>query len=140
MTPTSRSLALLRRWRFRADVAERWLEIPDPETGGMRKIRKDLFGGFDLVEVNVQAKETWLIQTTSLGNLSSRVKKLRGLSVVGDLIRGGIVCEAWGWGQREAGGKWFVRRVRIQADSLEPVKVTPKRKRIKRMQAGSLFD
>ena len=131
MSPTARSLKLLRSWGYVADICERWV----PHVN----IRRDLFGGFDLIGVNVAERQTWLVQCTSLGNLSSRVKKIRSLPVTGDLLRGGLILECWGWSQRENGGKWQVKRVRLEGDAFDPVEQANKRRRVKRMEQATLF-
>ncbi|MCE9532547.1 MAG: hypothetical protein K8T89_15725 [Planctomycetes bacterium] len=83
-------------------------------------------------------KQVWLIQCTSLPNLSSRVKKLRGLIVMADLLRAGIRCEAWGWYRR--GDRWQVKRVSIEPGTLQPIDVEPRRRRGKKPVQNGLFD
>lgn len=138
MSPTARSLRLLRSWKFHADVVERWLEIPDGN-GGKRKIRKDCFSAFDLLAFDPSG-QAWLIQTTSDSNLSSRAKKLSISPIVADLVRSGVVVECWGW--QKLAGRWQVRRERLQSTdaALEAVRVTPKRRRgSKRLVQPELF-
>jgi hypothetical protein len=133
MSPTGRSMKLFRQWGFRVDIVERWIEIDG------KKFRKDCFGGFDLLAVDPRERQTWLVQCTSAANLSSRVKKVRSLPVVADLLRAGLKIECWGWEKLEADGVWRVRRVDILADGLEPVDVAPRRRRKRHRQPG-LFD
>jgi hypothetical protein len=131
MSPTARTLKLLRDGGLLADVVERW--IPRIER------RRDLFGGFDVLAVDVREKAVWLIQATTNGNLSARVRKLQGLPVVPKLLSAGIRCEAWGWFKH--GERWDVRRVELRGDDCEPCELTPRRQRGGRQlkQAG-LFD
>lgn len=37
--------------------------LSDRERGGKKKIRKDCYGGFDLLAVDVKWRTAWLIQT-----------------------------------------------------------------------------
>ena len=54
MSPTGRTLKLLRDGGFLADVVEPW--IPKLER------RRDLFGGFDVLAVDVRERAVWFIQ------------------------------------------------------------------------------
>lgn len=70
-TLTSRSLAILRKRGMAADISERWIPAPKP----FRPTRKDLFGFADVVAID--SGGTQLVQVTSRGNVSARVKKIR---------------------------------------------------------------
>jgi hypothetical protein len=67
-TPTQRSLKHLRSQGYEADVVERWIG------GGRFKVRKDLFGSWDIVAV--KPGEVAFVQTTSGSNVSSRIRKI----------------------------------------------------------------
>jgi hypothetical protein len=68
VTPTSRTLKLLKGEGKIAEVSERW--------NSFTKQRKDLFGFIDIICLDISAKQTWGIQCTSTGNMSARIKKI----------------------------------------------------------------
>lgn len=68
-SPTSRSLALLRKRGFLVGVVERW--------NPYAKVRQDLFGFIDLIAV--KGDLTLAVQTTTGDNLSARIEKVKGL-------------------------------------------------------------
>src|SRR5262245_13988782 len=102
MTPTARSLALLRRSGFTADVVERWLRIPG------KNVRRDLFGFADLLAVHPGDRVFLLVQCTgdTGGNVAARVKKATGRRELLDWLRAGGRFEVWGWSRR--GKHWHV--------------------------------
>ncbi len=130
MTPTGRTLKLLRSWGHVADVVERWIPKLDR--------RRDLFGGFDVIGIDPREKQTWLVQCTTAPNLAARVRKLQGLPAVPKLLTAGIHCECWGWEKRDE--HWTVRRIALQAANCEPLELTPRRKRGRRPVQAGLFD
>jgi hypothetical protein len=69
MTPTARSLAWLRREGFTAAVVEKWL----PHV----YLRCDLWRFADVLSVHSTERIVLLVQCTSIGNVSSRVAKVR---------------------------------------------------------------
>lgn len=69
MTPTARSLAYLRKGGALAQVVERY----NPHA----KRRVDLFGFIDIVAVDDTVKGVIGVQTTTTGNVSHRLTKLR---------------------------------------------------------------
>jgi len=133
MTPTALTLRLLRQWQYLPAVVERWVQLPDG-----KNIRRDCYGGFDVLAVDPRGKTTWLVQCTTLSNLSARIKKLRGLPDMPKLIAGGVICEAWGWHRQ--GECWAVKRLRLLGDDLEPVLMTQKRTRRRLTVQSGLFD
>lgn len=104
-TPTSRSLDLLRQLGFLAAVVESW--IPKIER------RRDLFGFADLLAVHPRDKVFLLVQATSIGNVSSRLKKAQGKGSLALWLRAGGRFEVHGWGP---GG---VKRVAVQSGDLQ---------------------
>lgn len=88
MTPTQRSLKLLREEGWRCEIVERW----NPHT----KTRHDLFGIADLLAIKPGHMPT-LVQTTSGSNLSARLKKIAETEGVQDLIASGFRIEIHGW-------------------------------------------
>jgi hypothetical protein len=68
VTPTSRSLALLRKEGLLAEVVEKW--------NSFSRTKKDLLGFIDIVALDVEAGVTWGVQCTSGTNLSARIRKI----------------------------------------------------------------
>ena len=98
-SPTSRSLELLRAEGWLVDVVERW--IPGA------RIRKDLFGIFDLI--GIRGTETLAVQTTSASNVSSRIHKIEDSEHLAKVREANWKIEAHGWAKRK--GRWTcVRR------------------------------
>jgi len=104
-TPTTRSLDLLRKLGFLAAVVESWIPKLDR--------RRDLFGFADVLAVHPRDKVFMLVQCTSIGNVSSRLKKAQGKGALALWLRAGGLFEVWGWGP---GG---VKRVAVQAGDLQ---------------------
>lgn len=134
MSPTARSLKLLRSWGLVPAVVECW--IPGVN------LRRDLFGIFDVIALNPVEGFVLGVQCTSEGNISSRVKKVQASPFIRAWLRSGCTAEVWGWGRH--GGRWEVRRVEINVNDLqavETVQLTPQRRRGGRraIQKG-LFD
>lgn len=88
MTPTQRSLKLLRDEGWRCEVVERW----NPHT----KTRHDLFGIADLLAVK-PGQLPLLIQTTSGSNVAARVAKIEATEGVADILASGFRIEIHGW-------------------------------------------
>ena len=113
MTPTSRSLAVLRKLGYEADVVERW--IPGA------KIRKDYLGCIDLIACH----ETYGIlgvQATTTDNASKREAKAKAEPRLRTWLAAGATFEVWGWALRGAAGKrklWTLSKRRIGLEALE---------------------
>lgn len=122
MTPTARTLNLLRRSGYIAAVVERWL--PRVER------RQDLFGFADVLAVHPQDRAFLLVQATSASNVASRLTKAKSKPELRDWLRAGGTFEVWGWFQRD--GHWQVRRVAVQTDGLTTVELTPRPRRRRR--------
>jgi hypothetical protein len=88
-SPTSRSLQLLRRSGYVAEVCERW--IPSAN------VRRDLFHVGDIFAVSEARKEVWLIQACTLKGLAARRKKaLQQPKLKAFLLAGGrFMILAW---------------------------------------------
>jgi hypothetical protein len=69
MTPTQRSLRLLRAAGYFAAKTEHW--------DNFAKVRKDLLGFGDILAI--KPDETLLVQTTTGANMSHRIAKIRNL-------------------------------------------------------------
>lgn len=125
MTPTARSLALLRERGFLVAKVEQRLPIPG------KFVTRDCFGfgdlliagyerhkaGFENLAVSIIA----LVQVTSTSNLAARERKIRGLQKAADWLRIGGIILLHGWskkGKRGARKTWQVTERRIT--NIEP--------------------
>ncbi len=99
MTPTQRTLKVLRERGYVADVVERWL----PHV----KVRKDLFGLFDVLAVGADVVG---VQCTSGSNVSARVEKITGHENVAAVRKAGIRVLVHGW-RKNAKGRYVLREV-----------------------------
>jgi hypothetical protein len=123
MTPTARSLKLLRNTGHIADVVERWI--------AQAQRRRDLFGFADLVAVHRAVRGVMLIQATTRANLGARVKKAKALATLAVWLRNGGTFQVWGW-YADAAGQWQVKRVAIHGAELRTVVLEgPRRRRRK---------
>lgn len=97
MTPTSRTLKLLRSEGKIVEVTERW--------NCFTRQRKDLFGFIDIIALDVNM--TWGIQCTSTSNLKKRVDKIinecRDFSLA--WLSAGNKIEVIGWSKKGKKGK-----------------------------------
>src|SRR4051794_2353315 len=96
MTPTSRSLDLLRRDSWHAQVVERYLAFA--------RVRQDLFGIGDVLAIR-EGEPPLLVQVTSTSNLAARVKKALASPLLRVWLSTGCRFECWGWAKKGAEGK-----------------------------------
>src|SRR5579862_6382711 len=129
MTPTARSLKLLRESGHVAGIVERWL----PRVNR----RSDLFGCADLLAVHRVEKGVLLVQATSLPNVSARVRKAKSKPALAVWLSNGGRFEVWGWYERN--GLWHVKRVELRGDDLAAVVLEAPRRR-RRDRQPDLFD
>ena len=111
MSPTQRSLELLRSMGYVAEVVERWV----PQA----RVRLDFCGCIDILAVH--SEHGFLgVQATSASNVSARVKKAEVEPRLDVFLAAGGKFEVWGWGKKGAKGErklWKVRRVEIPPPS-----------------------
>jgi len=69
MSPTQRSLKLLRDRGYLVAITERW--------NPFAKLRQDLFGWIDLLAI--KGNETLAVQTTTAPNMHARLSKIKSL-------------------------------------------------------------
>ena len=113
MTPTQRSLALLRERGYLAVVVEKW--VPWPKPGH----RADLWGFVDLLAI--KAGEIVAVQTTSGGGVSSRLRKIADSPHLATVLPAGIRVVIHGWrrvGPRGKAKKWHCRELPLTAELL----------------------
>ena len=101
MSPTERSLALLRKEGYLVGIVEKW----NPHA----RIRQDLYGFIDLLAV--RPGETLGVQATSGSNVSARVAKIAEHENYPRVLEAGWVIEVWGWRKLKSG--WACRRERL---------------------------
>jgi hypothetical protein len=101
VTPQVRATHLLRAEGFAVETVEQIKRVPG------KTWRVDLFGAFDLLAVNAEG-QVRAVQVTSRGNVSSRVKKLADLPVLGWLRKAGWSLLVMGYGKTKTKGDWIV--------------------------------
>jgi hypothetical protein len=131
-SPTSLSMALLRREGFTVAQAERWIPRPG------RPTRVDMLGVGDLLACRMGDSGPLLVQTTSLPNLSSRTKKAKAEPRLKAWLGCGGRFELHGWSKRD--GRWTVRRVQLAGQDLQAVELTPRPRRRRPSRQRSLWD
>jgi hypothetical protein len=101
MSPTQRSLALLRKQGWLVGTVERY----NPYS----RTRHDLYDLFDLVAV--RENEILFVQTTSASNVSSRIKKITNHPDTPFIRKCGAFLHIHGWGKKK--GRWECRVVDV---------------------------
>lgn len=89
MTPTQRTLKIMRERGWIAEVTERW--IPGAN------IRKDLWSFCDVLCLHPESGEILAVQTTSASNMSARVKKIVECDLTAIVRKCGIGIHVHGW-------------------------------------------
>lgn len=101
MTPTQLTLRELRRQGFSpVQVVEHF----NAHAG----VRQDLFECFDVLAV--APGRTIAVQTTSVSNVSSRIRKLRDHPNTAAVRAAGWEVRVHGWSQKKPGAKWVLAR------------------------------
>lgn len=101
MSPTSRSLALLRSQGWHCEVVEHW--------NAFSRKRHDLWGWCDILCLNGERKlRDWAtivaVQTTTKNNMNARIKKIRKSDTFEMVRCCGISVQVHGW--HRVGRKW----------------------------------
>ena len=122
MTPTARTLARLRKLGYAAGVVERFIRFPPPGH------RSDLFGCIDVVGVKRNENGVLGIQATTIGNMSSRIKKAKAQPPLAIWLASGNRWECWGWVKK--GHRWAVKVVALVGEDLEQVIVEKVRRSV----------
>ncbi len=119
MTPTQRSLAMLRKDGWTVAVVEKWVPYPPPGH------RVDVWGFGDLLAVHPATGETVLIQTTSGPNLAARRTKIESIPEAGLWLECGNTIYLHGWRKTKPRGQtvphWDCR--------VEEIKLFPEREK-----------
>ena len=101
MSPTQRSLALLREQGYKPWIVEHWNHFA-------RK-RQDLYGCIDILAIG--NGETIAIQTTSRSNVAARHKKIVENEYYLEMVRSGWKVQVHGWGKLKDG--WQVKIIEL---------------------------
>jgi hypothetical protein len=101
LSPTQRSLKLMRERGFHAETVEKW--IPGAN------IRRDLWGFVDVLCLGDDGLVA--VQCTSLSNVSSRIKKIADSPLVYRVRKCGVRILVHGWGKKQ--GRWQVRELDV---------------------------
>lgn len=108
MTPTQRTLKLLRELGWHAEVVERWI----PKVN----IRKDLFGFVDIVGVRERSPFPLWVQTCSGTDHAKRVSKMREQPAFAACTRCGmVVIVSWSKVNDRTPGARKLWRPRVEA-------------------------
>lgn len=108
-SPTSRSLAVLKKEGYEAQVVERW--------NPYARVRVDLFGFIDIVAIKDGVIAG--VQTTSQSNVGARVKKILAIPQAKLWLLAGGKIIVHGWvkkGKKDARKTWqaSVREIMLQ--------------------------
>ena len=100
MTPTARTLKLLREQGYTAEVVEHWIPY--------RRIRRDLWG-LDIVALHPEDPGVLGVQCTTTSNLAARRHKLAALPAIHLWLATGNQVALVGWRKRKVkrGGKAY---------------------------------
>lgn len=97
MTPTQRSLALLRERGYLVAIVEKFVRFPPPGH------RVDLWGFVDLLAV--KAGEVLGVQVTSGAHVSERLKKIAASPHIATVLSAGVKVVVHGWAKKGPRGK-----------------------------------
>ena len=104
MSPTARSLGLLRREGYLAEVVEHWVPYGN--------VRRDLFGFGDILAVH-RSGRVLIVQATTRPNVSARLKKARSRTELACWLSAGCAFEVHGW-FKNSNGRWECKRVDVK--------------------------
>ncbi len=134
-SPTARTLVLLRRRGYTADVVERFVAGAGERGQG---VRRDFLHCIDVIAAKPGAPILG-VQATTLANVAARIGKARGRPELRAWLAAGARFEVWGWCRRR--GRWVPKIVSLSgADLAAVVTEAPPRKRPRsRWQPADLF-
>jgi hypothetical protein len=99
-TTRSRDRLIANGWAV--DVVESWNHFT--------KRRKDLYGCFDLIAVGPCGVA--FVQTTSRGNISSRIRKITECIAIDAIRKAGVILWVDGW-DKGPNGRWRCKTVEL---------------------------
>lgn len=100
-SPTTRSLAKLRKDGYLAEVVEKF--------NSFTKTRKDLWGIIDILAI--RRDEVLGVQTTSWGHVPDRVKKITDSENIGAIREAGVRVVVHGWKKNPKTNRWEMKEV-----------------------------
>lgn len=100
-SPTQLSLKLMKERGYLCQIVERW--------NSFAKVRQDLFGFIDVICVSEDGVIG--VQTTSYGNMSARIKKIREHENFQRVHASGIRISVQGW--HKVNNRWKCREVEV---------------------------
>jgi hypothetical protein len=133
VTPTARTLGMLRAQGWVACVVERWVKIPRDNANGLpESVRKDAWGFGDVLACHPRGRRVALFQVTTASNAASRLAKAKERSELRAWLQSGAMFEVHGWEQRN--GRWHCRRTAVELGDLDALRETtvavlPRRRR-----------
>ena len=101
MSPTQRTLRLLRDHGYVAQVVERW--------NPFAKVRQDLFGFIDIVAM--RSGSLIGVQATTTSNVMARITKIFNDQRSGMWLSTGASLLVVGWSKRKSGWKPVVKKI-----------------------------
>ena len=105
MTPTARSLAVLREMGYTTWIVEQW--------NGFAKKRYDLFGCIDILAIHPELEVILGVQACTTGDAAKRTTKALAEPMLRTWLEAGGRFEVWGWAKRGPAGKrklWTLSR------------------------------
>ena len=110
MTPTARSLAVLREMGYTAEVVEHW--------NSYSKTRKDLFGWIDILAMHPDHGFLG-IQACTRGDAAKRLRKALSCPQSRLWLQAGGRGEVWSWAKQGPAGSrkvWTLKREPLEVD------------------------
>ena len=105
MSPTQRSLKLMRERGYTCQITEKW--------NPFAKVRQDLFGFCDIL--CIKPGEIMAVQTTTSGHIQERLEKIKSKDQAWMWLQAGGKIQVHGWkksGKRsEFKGKWIYHEI-----------------------------
>lgn len=114
MTPTQRTLKLLRDRGYICAITEHW--------NGWAKVRQDLLGFIDIIGLHRDQQGVLAVQTTSGSNVSARVAKIQAEPRAAAWLASGNQIVVHGWrkvGPRGKQKKWECREIPVTTTEQE---------------------
>lgn len=104
-SPTTRSLALLRKEGYIAQIVERY--------NVFAHVRIDLFGYIDIVAIHPKIKGVLGVQSTTVDNMSKRISKIKSIPTHILWLSTGNSIQVHGWAKKGKVGKRKLWQVNI---------------------------
>lgn len=136
-SPTARTLAMLRRSGYAADVVERWIPMAQAAGDDRPGIKRDFLGFADVLGVRRGVTGVLAVQATTKAHIPDRLRRVKSRAELRTWLAAGNAFEVWGW--HRLAGRWHVHRVAVAAEELRDVLIEGRRKRSRRPRQRELF-